>query len=125
MVSAHALSWLSTVALVLGALLVGDAIHGTIVTNQYPFTSPAALFRLVFGLLSIWLGARVRAPVQYVPSDEDGGDASRPDLAGREDEYDPSLSPFGEGPVHRGDRPDVDRSRGTDEGSRDERREGG
>lgn len=64
---------LSTFFLVTGALLVGDALHGSVVTAQYSVTSPAAIVRAVVGVVAIALGYRLQTPAsEYaaMPSDE-------------------------------------------------------
>jgi hypothetical protein len=96
-VDSSTLSWLSSLALVLGALLVGDAINGAIVTSQYPVTAPAAVLRVLFGIVLIWLGARVRTPPEYVPSEgsEDESASEAPEPGAKDHEFDPELSPLG------------------------------
>lgn len=90
----------STFLLVTGALLIGDAIHGSVVTGQYPVTSPAAVLRAVAGLVCVALGYRLQTPPsEYtsVSSDESGGEATEPeeDAAGSEPgDFDPELSPL-------------------------------
>ena len=107
MVASSTLSWLSSLALVLGALLVGDAINGAIVTSQYPVTAPAAVLRLLLGTALIWLGARVRTPPEYLPSESTEGEsaskAPEPEAEGYD--FDPELSPLG------GEEPTNDRRR--------------
>lgn len=83
----------STFFLVTGALLVGDALHGSVVTGQYPVTSPASVIRWVVGLACIAVGARLRTPPsEYasLPSEqsEDG------ESGGEADDYDPEFSPL-------------------------------
>jgi hypothetical protein len=102
-VASNTLSWLSSLALVLGALLVGDAINGAVVTNQYPATAPAAVLRVLFGIVLIWLGARVRTPPEYAPSESAEGKSApeAPEPGAEDHEFDPELSPLGDGePTH-------------------------
>lgn len=54
----------SSFCLLLGALLVGSALHGAVVTSQYAITSPAAVFRLLIGVIAIWIGYRLRIPLE-------------------------------------------------------------
>ncbi len=91
----------STTLLVVGALLVGEALHGGVVTGQAPLTSPYVVVRVVLGGLFIALGYRFRTPVEdYV--DVPSGDPNRsgeseepspdPDQSG---DFDPEMSPLG------------------------------
>lgn len=96
MISIRFVALLSTFFLVTGALLVGDALHGSVVTNQYPVTSPAAVFRAAAGLVCIAVGSWLQTPAsEYtsLPSEEaqgtEGGDAA-------EGEFDPEMSPLSE-----------------------------
>lgn len=87
---------LSTFFLVMGAMLVGDALHGSVVTNQYSVTSPAAVFRAVGGIVCIAIGAHFRTPPsEYasMPSDGSGQTEGGGDAAGN-GEFDPELSPL-------------------------------
>lgn len=97
-VASSTLSWLSSLALVLGALLVGDAINGAVVTNQYPITAPAAVLRVLFGAVLIWLGARVRTAPEYVPSEDTDGESTSnaPESGTETHDFDPELSPLGD-----------------------------
>lgn len=84
---------LSTLFLVTGALLLGDALHGSVVTGQYPVTSPAAVVRAVAGLVSIAIGYHFQTPVdEYssVPSTEPEETSSD----GASGEFDSELSPL-------------------------------
>ena len=106
-VASSTLSWLSSLTLVLGALLVGDAINGAIVTSQYPVTAPAAVLRLLLGTALIWLGARVRTPPEYLPSESTEGESvsKAPEPEAEDCDFDPELSPLG------GEEPTNDRRR--------------
>lgn len=106
--SARLLALLSTVLLVVGALLVGEAIHGGVVTGTHPVTSPWVVLRLVVGAVFIALGYRFQTPADactVTPSaeptrsdqqraDAGTGDASTGD-AGEASEFDSDLSPLG------------------------------
>ncbi len=50
----------STFTLVTGALLVGDALNGSVVSGTYGVTSPAFVLRVLPGLGFIWLGYTLR-----------------------------------------------------------------
>lgn len=83
----------STVLLVVGALIVGDALNGSVVTARYPITSPAAVIRFVGGAIMIYLGYRFKTPLEeYIatPSETENEDVEEP-----EGEFDPELSPIG------------------------------
>ncbi len=96
---------LSTVLLVVGALLVGEAIHGGVVNGTYALTSPWVVLRVVVGGLFIALGYRFRTPTEeYVamPSGEShrregsGDESPDPDGTGdRTGDFDPEMSPLG------------------------------
>lgn len=100
----------STVTLVVGALLVGDALHGSVVTGTFGVGSPAAVFRFLPGVVLIWVGYRLRVPPEEyasMPSGSPGGGGAEEDSG----EFDPALSPVGD--------PDADEPDGPDD--RDER----
>ena len=86
--------------LVTGAVLVGDALHGSVVTGQYSVTSPAAVLRALPGLVAIALGYRLRTPPsEYtsVPSDGTGGEATDSEADAAESgtgDFDPEMSPL-------------------------------
>lgn len=102
MVSTRTVSWLSTLALVLGALLVGDALNGAFVADRFPVTAPAAVFRGLGGVVLIGIGARFRTAPEYVPrSDDRARDDSGPAVG--DDEFDPDLSPLGDAEPGRTD----------------------
>jgi hypothetical protein len=90
----------SSLCLLVGALLVGDALHGAVVTGQYAITSPAAVFRLLVGVGAIWVGSRLRVPLEdqlsgSSPTDQTGTDTD-------EDEaFDLADSPFDETSMER------------------------
>lgn len=99
---------LSTVLLVTGALVLGESLHGSVVTGQYAVTSPWAVFRAALGLVFIALGYRFQTPVsEYtsLPSEEskpetettdaDATDAADPIDADATD-FDPEMSPLSE-----------------------------
>lgn len=95
MISVRYLALLSTFFLVTGALLVGDALHGSVVTGQYPVTSPAALVRAVVGLVCIAIGYRFQTPTsEYtsVPSESSGSADDQGDAS--EGDFDPEMSPL-------------------------------
>jgi xanthosine utilization system XapX-like protein len=94
-ISVRYLALLSTFFLVTGALLVGDAIHGSVVTGQYPVTSPAAVVRAVVGLVCIAIGYRFQTPTsEYtsVPSESSTRADERADTV--EEDFDPEMSPL-------------------------------
>ncbi|NEU56720.1 hypothetical protein [Halorussus sp. MSC15.2] len=101
MLSVRFLAMLSTFLLVVGALLVGEALHGGVVTGEYAVTSPWVVLRVVLGGLFIVLGYRFRTPTEeYVamPSDEPDRSGGTPDEStdpDRTGEFDPEMSPLG------------------------------
>lgn len=88
----------STFFLVTGALLVGDALHGSVVTGQYPVTSPAAVLRGVAGLVFVGLGYRLQVPASEYASTSSNESVRETDEseAGTSDggDFDPELSPL-------------------------------
>ena len=119
----------STILLVVGALLVGEALHGGVVTREFAVTSPYVVLRILLGGVFIALGYRLRSPVEeYVempsgePSRSGDATAESPDAdespsADRSGEFDPELSPLGgDGLEH------VDAD--EDDGRRDDRNDG-
>jgi hypothetical protein len=96
---------LSTAFLVVGALLVGDALHGGVVTDQYALTSPAATLRLAGGVAAVAVGRRLRTPAATrapTPADADSPRARADDARGdAEGSFDPALSPAGEALAER------------------------
>lgn len=93
MLPARSRAWASTFTLVVGALLVGDALHGAVTTGAYGVTSPAAVVRVVGGAVLIAVGYRLRTPVsEYVATAADEADEESEEPAS----WDPSLSPLGD-----------------------------
>lgn len=108
MVSTRFYGLISTVLLVVGALLVGQGFHLSLVTGEIALASPAFVLHLGLGSVLIALGYRARRPVAEaydLTSDDAGGDEAarrEPDRgdgtprSGEDAEFDPSLSPMGE-----------------------------
>ncbi len=123
---------LSTLLLVVGALLVGEALHGGVVTREFAVTSPYVVLRILLGGVFIALGYRLRSPVEeYVemPSGEPSrsGDASGepPDAdesptADPSGEFDPEMSPLGGDGLEHVDADEDDRNGGDRPGAGDE-----
>lgn len=88
----------STLLLVTGAMLLGQSLHGSVVTGEYAVTSPWAVLRAAAGLVFIALGYRFQTPAsEYasLPSDDSGGEPSSDDSSERgEGDFDPELSPL-------------------------------
>jgi hypothetical protein len=99
-VSKRALAFVSSLCLLLGALLVGSALHGGVVTNQYAITSPAAVFRLGFGVVLIGIGYRFRVPPDERASLSRGVEQSRADT-NENGTFDPEDSPLDEVSMER------------------------
>ena len=87
---------LSSSLLLVGALLIGDAIHGVIVTNAYSATSLITLLRVVAGIVLLWAGYRLR--ISIADYRETVTDDRRTDSETVHDEemFDPKLSPLDE-----------------------------
>jgi hypothetical protein len=94
MFSRQFLSMVSTTTLVMGALLVGDAIHGSVVVGTYGVTSPAFVLRLLPGLAFIWVGYTLRENHEMFLNSYFAGReaAARPDDSG--EEFDQRMSPL-------------------------------
>lgn len=93
MSSFHTRGTISSIALLAGALLVGDALHGSVVTGAYGVLSPASVFRFVGGGVLLFVGTRFQL------SPEDAEEMFRDNPEGVEDadgEFDPELSPIGD-----------------------------
>ncbi|WP_266076529.1 hypothetical protein [Haladaptatus caseinilyticus] len=60
MFSRQFLAMVSTFTLVTGALLVGDALNGSVVTGAYGVTTPAFMLRVLPGIVFIWVGYILR-----------------------------------------------------------------
>lgn len=109
MISVRFLALLSTLLLVVGALLVGDAIHGSVVTGTYDVTSPAAVLRAVVGIVFLALGARYqKSTEEYVamPSGDPERQAESADPDDEPGEFDADLSPLGEDGLEHADADD-------------------
>lgn len=100
MVSKRTLVFVSTLCLLFGALLVGDALHGAVVTDQYTITSPAAVFRLVFGVAAIAVGYRLRVPPEDRMNGSRTGDSTGAD-ANEDEAFDPEDTPLDETSMER------------------------
>ena len=118
MLSTRLLGLISTVLLVVGALLVGQALHVSLVEGSVPVTSTRVLILVALGSVLVVLGYAARRPVAEsygLTSDaDDQPDPDRPGVAdddGRpsaesEASFDPELSPLGDaapGDARRGD----------------------
>jgi hypothetical protein len=133
MLSTRLLGLLSTVLLVVGALLVGQALHVSLVEGSVPVTSTRVLILVVLGSVLVALGYAARGPVAEsygltsdaddradpdrpgAPSDGDGRRSADGTPSEGEASFDPDLSPLGDsapGDARSGDAdPDADRER--------------
>lgn len=87
--SIHIRNLLNTVFLVTGAVLIGGAIHASVVKGTISPTSPVVVLMIVLGGLLAALGYRFRVSPEtarrhFTPEEPEGEDAS----------YEPSLSPL-------------------------------
>ncbi len=96
MVSRQFLSMISTTTLVCGALLVGDAIHGSLVTGNFAVTSPAVVLRLLPGIVLVYVGYTLRENHEmFISSYFAGRDAAgKPD---GDEQFDERMSPLSGG----------------------------
>lgn len=75
--------------LLLGAFVLGEAFHRTLVQGTLAPTSPAFVFAMLLGGLLVYAGYRLEEgfdPSEYVPDDEDEEE--------EEAEFDESMSPL-------------------------------
>lgn len=98
MISVRFLAVLSTFLLVTGALLVGQSLHGSVVTGEYAVTSPSAVLRAVLGLVFIALGYRFQTPASEYSSLPSESDATGEESSSgtEQSDFDPGLSPLSE-----------------------------
>ncbi|WP_458206361.1 hypothetical protein [Haladaptatus sp. NG-SE-30] len=99
MLSRQFLAMLSTFTLVTGALLVGDALHGSVVTGVYGVLTPAFAVRVLPGIAFIWLGYTLRENhEQFISAYFAGRDAAS---KSSDEEFDERMSPLsGDGLEH-------------------------
>ncbi|WP_224447248.1 hypothetical protein [Haloprofundus salilacus] len=144
---AHANPWnlLSTVLLVTGALVFGEALHQSIVTGEVSLFSQSILLALALGTALIALGYRVRVPAEVLRNrrSKDGGsdatdaaaladasvDGAPADGAPADADYDPRMSPLGNTPSDARNRSFAENAqaeaRRVDEENAGEQRSGG
>lgn len=99
MISLRFQAFLSTLLLVIGALVFGQALHGGVVTGQYPVTSTWVVGRLVGGAVLMAVGAKFQVPTEeYVsmPSGEPDRSDGASDAAEESGEFDADVSPLGD-----------------------------
>lgn len=127
MVSTRFLSMISSVLLLVGALLIGDALHASVVTGVVGLTAPITVIRVLTGAILIVFGYRARKPMVEKhrrksgvgdPDESDRSERSGTPVVGADAdaEFDPSMSPLGDdspGEV-RGDAEDADTEDGPD-----------
>lgn len=80
---------LNSLFVVLGALLIGDALHRGVVTGELPATSTAVLAEAGAGVVLALVGYRLRLDREEIPA--------RPRVESREEdeeEWDEELSPL-------------------------------
>lgn len=94
MLSLHGRRWASSTTLLVGALLVGDSLHGSVVTGAYGVTSVAAILRFVPGIVLIAIGYRLQVSSEEAEryAERTSGEPS----TGPDHEFDPEVSPVGE-----------------------------
>jgi hypothetical protein len=92
--SLHGRRWASTTTLLVGALLVGDSLHGTVVTGTYGVVSWAAIVRFVPGMVLIAIGYRLQVSVDE--AEQYAEKSGREPATESERSFDPEVSPVGE-----------------------------
>lgn len=91
MASQRVAAFIGSGLLIVGAVLVGEVLHVTVVRGETPITDPSVLLRAALGLGLVLVGARLDVhPREYlsVPSDR-AGEESR-----EEGGFDGELSPL-------------------------------
>ena len=91
-------SLLHTVFWVLGAVLVGGALHRSVVTGEVALTTPVVLVQLVVGLGLVVAGYALRPEPGWGTAGAAGGRGDE-----GEEGYDPELSPLGAAEAPRRD----------------------
>lgn len=90
--------FLNSLFVVMGALLIGDALHKGVVTGELPATSPAVLLEAGAGVVLALVGYRLRLDREDIPG--------RPTVASREEdeeEWDEELSPLAGADIEGGE----------------------
>ncbi|MFC7223547.1 hypothetical protein ACFQKF_10430 [Halalkalicoccus sp. GCM10025322] len=91
MASQRVAAFIGSGLLIVGAVLVGEVLHVTVVRGETPITDLSVLLRAALGLGLVLVGARLDAhPREYlsVPSDRAGEES------GEEGGFDGELSPL-------------------------------
>lgn len=91
MASQRVAAFIGSGLLIVGAVLVGEVLHVTVVRGETPITDPSVLLRAALGLGLVLVGARLDVhPSEYlsVPSDRAGEEG------GEEGGFDGELSPL-------------------------------
>jgi hypothetical protein len=95
-VSIRAKAFIGTMMVIVGAFVVGNAIHQTVVEGAYGVTSPPAVIGGLVGLVLIVVGQRLhRPPTAYIdvqPEGSDGGEDGEPSEAKKGNA--PEMSPL-------------------------------
>jgi hypothetical protein len=98
LLSRRAQSLLNTLFVVFATLLLGDALHQTVVTGALPATSPAIVARVVAGAAFGVAGYLTRLPregrFEESPEEAADPDEDAPERAG--EGFDPEMSPLTE-----------------------------
>jgi hypothetical protein len=89
-------AFLSTLLLVIGAFVFGQALHGGVVTGAQPLASTWVVGRLVLGTVLMAVGARFRVPTEEYVSMPSGDPDQTTDPADETGEFDSELSPLGD-----------------------------
>lgn len=93
MLSLHSRRALSSLSLLIGALLIGSGLNGSVVTGTYGVLSPPAVLRILPGILLVYVGSRLQLTPEYV--DEQLEREPSPDEP-EEESFDPEMSPIGD-----------------------------
>ena len=92
MASQRVAAFVGSGLLIVGAVLVGEVLHVTVVRGESPITDPTVLVRAAIGVVFVLVGSRLDVhPREYlsVPSDR-----ARREEGGEEGGFDGALSPL-------------------------------
>lgn len=119
-------STIATGLWVAGALLIGNALHVSVVTGQVPITAPAPVFYTVTGIALILISQNLDVHpseyLDYLESDDEDEETAEPEPDQAGGEFDEAASPLDEEAVANLEARERERDRRD---SRDERAKSG
>lgn len=92
MASQRVAAFVGSGLLIVGAVLVGEVIHVTVVRGETPIADPGVLLRAAIGVVLVLVGARLDVhPREYLSLPSDRADREE---SGEEGAFDGELSPL-------------------------------